>query len=246
MNNTEQKPLVENLRESHKGQSPEQLLRYFLETFKGRIALSSSMSAEDQVLTDMICRVNPSTQIFTLDTGRLPEETYNLIDQTKKKYGISIRVLFPDRREVEDMIADHGPNLFLDSVEKRKTCCRVRKIEPLKRMLKELDVWICGLRKEQSVTRVDLEPIQWDEQFGLIKLSPLLDFTNEQVWDYIHKHNVPYSALHDQGYTSIGCSPCTRPIAAGEDLRAGRWWWEEPEHKECGLHLDKKTSERSV
>lgn len=216
------------------------LLTYFLNRFEGKIVLASSMAAEDQVLTDMIVKINPTTEILTLDTGRLPQETYNVIDATQKRYGVKIRVLFPDYTQVEEMVAKHGVNLFYDSVHNRKLCCHIRKIEPLKCALKEMDVWICGLRKEQSVTRATLEPIQWDEQFGLIKLSPLLDWTTKQVWDYIRKNDVPYNALHDKGYPSIGCAPCTRAVADDEDIRAGRWWWEQPEHKECGLHWNKR------
>ena len=231
---------IDSLRQAVAGYSCEQLLGYFLEAFQGRIVLASSMAAEDQVLTDMVCRVAPTTKIVTLDTGRLPQETYDVIEATQKHYNRKINVLFPDYRQVEKMIDQHGPNLFFESAENRKLCCHVRKIEPLKRALDGMDVWICGLRKEQSVTRTGLEPIQWDEQFGLIKLSPLLDWTTEQVWDYIRQNNVPYNALHDKGYTSIGCAPCTRAVETGEDIRAGRWWWEQPEHKECGLHWNQQ------
>jgi phosphoadenosine phosphosulfate reductase len=241
----EEKMRVEELKQALAGAGPEQLIRYFLENFRGKIALSSSMAAEDQVLTDMICKIDPAVKIFTLDTGRLPQETYDVIESTRRKYGIQIEMLFPDRVQVEQMVNEHGPNLFRDSVENRKLCCQVRKIEPLKRALNGLDVWICGLRKEQSVTRVELEPIEWDQQFGLIKVSPLLDFSSEQVWEYIREHDVPYNALHDQGYPSIGCGCCTRAIKDGEDIRAGRWWWELPEHKECGLHWNKQVDKGS-
>jgi len=232
--------LLDELKAYGKDLDAVSLLTYFLDRFEGKIVLTSSMAAEDQVLTDMIVKINPATEILTLDTGRLPQETYDVIAATQKRYGIKIRVLFPDYTLVEGMIAKHGVNLFYDSVHNRKLCCHVRKIEPLKRALKDMDIWICGLRKEQSVTRTALEPIQWDEQFGLIKLSPLLDWSTKQVWEYIRKNNVPYNALHDQGYPSIGCAPCTRAVAPGEDIRAGRWWWEQPEHKECGLHWNEK------
>lgn len=228
---------VDYLRRECEGLDTEPLLRYFLQRFNGRIVLASSMAAEDQVLTDMICGINPETQIFTLDTGRLPQETYDIIEKTQRRYGISIRMLFPDAAEVEH-ITTHGPNSFRNSVEHRKACCYVRKVRPLRRALETADVWICGMRREQSPTREQLEPIQWDGQFGLIKLSPLADWTTEQVWTYIKLHNVPYNALHDKGYTSIGCAPCTRPVSDSEDIRAGRWWWESPQHKECGLHLN--------
>lgn len=241
---TNKQMLLNELHKNHGGRTPKQLLRYFIEKFSGRLVLTSSLAAEDQVLTDMIVKIDPSVSIVTLDTGRLPQETYNTIEATQKHYGITIRVLFPDYTQVEAMIEEHGPNLFLESVQNRKLCCHIRKIEPLKRGLQDKDVWICGLRKEQSVTRSGLEPIQWDEQFGLIKLSPLLNWSTEQVWDYIRKNDVPYNALHDKGYPSIGCAPCTRAVEKGEDIRAGRWWWEQPEHKECGLHWNKRADDR--
>lgn len=214
----------------------EPLLQYLLKRFKGRIVLASSLAAEDQVLTDMICRIDPETQIITLDTGRLPQETYDVIERTRRHYGVNIRILFPDAAEVERLAAQ-GPNAFHESIEQRKQCCYVRKVQPLRRALENADVWICGMRREQSPTREQLERIQWDHQFEMIKLSPLADWTTEQVWNYIRLHQVPYNALHDKGYASIGCAPCTRPVGPGEDIRAGRWWWESPEHKECGLHL---------
>jgi len=246
MQAVEQKKLrVEELKNNMAGATADDLVRYFLESFQGHVALASSMAVEDQVLTDMICKINPAVKIFTLDTGRLPEETYDVIERTRRKYGIKIEVLFPDHAQVEKMVNEHGPNLFKSSVENRKLCCHVRKTEPLKRALKGLDAWICGLRKEQSVTRTELEPIEWDEQFGLIKVLPLLDWSSEQVWEYVKKNNVPYNRLHDRGYPSIGCQCCTRAIEDGEDIRAGRWWWEKPEHKECGLHLNKQVNEGS-
>jgi phosphoadenosine phosphosulfate reductase len=213
----------------------ETMLKHFLTRFKGRIALASSMAAEDQVLTDMVCRLDPGVKIFTLDTGRLPEETYELIDRTRRHYGIDIQMFFPESSDIEQLTAK-GPNPFFKSIEQRKHCCSLRKVKPLRRALAGLDVWICGLRKEQSPTREHIEPVQWDGQFGLTKLSPLAEWTTEQVWDYIRHHNVPYNALHDKGYTSIGCAPCTRAVRDGEHVRDGRWWWELPEHKECGLH----------
>jgi phosphoadenosine phosphosulfate reductase len=234
-----QKQLFEDIKAKLAGSSAEMLVRYFIENYKGRFALSSSMAVEDQVLADMICKINPSVKIFTLDTGRLPEETYEVIDRTRRRYGIEIEVFFPEYSQVENMVNAHGPNLFRESIENRKLCCHIRKIEPLKRALNGLDAWLCGLRKEQSVTRSELETIQWDQQFGLIKVSPLLNWTTDQIWEYVKQNDVPYNRLHDQGYPSIGCRCCTRPIKDGEDIRAGRWWWERPEHKECGLHLNK-------
>lgn len=232
----DKKALVETLRRDLAGYSTLQLLGYFLDNFRDRIVLASSMAAEDQVLTDMVCKTHPATRIITLDTGRLPQETYDVIEKTRKHYNVEIEVLFPDYRQVQKMVDEQGPNLFYKSVQNRELCCHIRKIEPLKRALQGMDVWICGVRKEQSVTRAGLESIAWDEQFGLIKLSPLLNWTTGEIWDYIRQNNVPYNALHDKGYPSIGCAPCTRAVQEGEDIRAGRWWWEQPEHKECGLH----------
>jgi phosphoadenosine phosphosulfate reductase len=240
----EKKALLEELQRNLAGYSAPQLLSYFLESFESRIVLASSMAAEDQVLTDMICKTHPKTQIVTLDTGRLPQETHDVIEATRKHYNIKIKILFPDYKQVEKMVDEHGPNLFFESVQNRQLCCHIRKIEPLKRAMSNMDVWICGLRKEQSVTRTGLEAISWDEQFGLIKLSPLLDWSTEQVWDYIHQNNVPYNALHDAGYPSIGCAPCTRAVEQGQDIRAGRWWWETFEHKECGLHWNRQGDEQ--
>lgn len=222
------------------GMETEKMLAVLLEEFGDRIALASSFGAEDQVLTDMLCKITGSSRIFTLDTGRLHQETYDVMDATREKYGVTITALFPDRGQVEAMTGEQGPNLFYKSIENRKRCCSVRKIEPLKRHLANLDAWIVGLRKEQSVTRGNLEQIVWDSANGLIKINPLLDWTTEQVWDYIKTNDVPYNKLHDTGFPSIGCAPCTRAVKPGEDIRAGRWWWELPEHKECGLHWDKR------
>ena len=194
-----------------------------VEQLGDRVAFASSLGAEDQVVTDMLAKITGKPKIFTLDTGRLPEATYQLIDTTRRKYGIDIEILFPDRQKVEEMTNAYGPNLFRDSIENRKLCCRVRKIEPLKRKLATLDAWICGLRSEQSVTRKGLAAVEFDDAFGLIKINPLADWTDWQVWEYIKANNVPYSVLHDAGFPSIGCEPCTRAITQGEDIRAGRW-----------------------
>ena len=236
---TDMESLKEQLAEETERCSAEQLLKLIVERFGDRVALATSFGAEDQVLTDMLCRMSDRPSIFTLDTGRLPEQTYEVIQATREKYRIQIDILFPDWKKVEEMVNRFGPNLFYKSIEARQLCCRVRKIEPLKRKLSGLQAWICGLRVEQSVTRSDLQRIELDANFGLIKVSPLVDWTTEQVWGYIRENQVPYNKLHDKGYSSIGCAPCTRPIRNGEDIRAGRWWWEKPEHKECGLHLGK-------
>ena len=227
---------IEQLNQQFEGQSPEAVIQYFLSEYTGKIALSSSLGIEDQVLTDMIVKADKSTRIFTLDTGRLFPETYSLIDKTNIKYDIHLEVLFPDYMEVEKMVKEEGINLFYKGIDQRKACCRVRKLDPLKRAFQGLEVWICGLRKEQSITRQAVQLIEWDENNGLIKLNPLIHFTEDQVWDYIKKNHVPYNKLHDQGFPSIGCQPCTRAVQPGEDIRAGRWWWENPDQKECGLH----------
>lgn len=230
---------ITQLNEEFANATPEALLGYFLDRYGSRIALSSSLSIEDQVLTDMICRLKPDARIFTLDTGRLFPETYNLIDQTAMHYGIRLEVFFPDCTEVEKLVADCGINGFYESLEKRKRCCRIRKLDPLERALRGLDAWICGLRREQSVTRSEMRAVEWDEAHGLLKINPLIDWHEEQVWEYIRRNHVPYNKLHEQGFPSIGCQPCTRAVKPGEDIRAGRWWWESPDHKECGLHLRK-------
>jgi len=227
---------IEILNEKFSNKSPEEVLRFFLSEYKHRIALASSLGAEDQVLTKMIAEIDPETQIFTLDTGRVFPETYDLMSRTNEKYGIKLKVYFPDSGSVEKMVNEKGINLFYKSVENRKLCCGIRKIEPLKRAFEGLDVWICGLRKDQSVTRFFTKMVEWDENNGLIKVNPLLNWSEKQVWSYVKENEVPYNDLHDKGFPSIGCQPCTRAVNPGEDIRAGRWWWELPEQKECGLH----------
>ncbi len=217
--------------------STEDFLQAIANRFGQRIALASSMSCEDQVLTDMISRLGCDIGVFTIDTGRLPQSTYDLIDATRNKYDLKIQVLFPDREQVEHMVWANGMNLFHHSVEARKMCCYARKVVPLQRKLATLDAWVTGLRRQQAVTRSDICRAEWDEANELVKLNPLADWTTDQVWKYIHDNDVPYNELHDQGYPSIGCAPCTRAVEPGQDIRAGRWWWEEPEHKECGLHV---------
>jgi len=228
---------IEVLNAQFKEASIDTVLNYFLQTYKGKIAQASSFGAEDQVLSDLILRNDPEGKIFTLDTGRLPEETYTVMDQTNQKYGIKIEVYFPDLLDVEVLYKTQGINGFREDVNNRKWCCHVRKLAPLKRAVRNLDVWITGLRRSQSPTRESMRLVEWDEVNSLIKLNPLIEWSEEKIWSYIKSYKIPYSALHDQGYPSVGCAPCTRAIAEGEDIRAGRWWWENPEHKECGLHL---------
>jgi phosphoadenosine phosphosulfate reductase len=230
------KEKIQELNLQFEKKTPQEVLSYFLHEYKGRIALSSSLGIEDQALTHMVCNIDNSTKIFTLDTGRLFPETYTLIDKTNKHFGINLEVYFPESGRVEEMVRTKGINLFYDSIESRKECCKIRKIEPLKRAFQNLDVWICGLRKDQSITRFYSSAVEWDEANGLIKINPLINWTEKMVWEYIRVHHIPYNELHDKSFPSIGCQPCTRAVAAGEDIRSGRWWWEAPEHKECGLH----------
>ncbi|MCG8307016.1 MAG: phosphoadenylyl-sulfate reductase [Cytophagales bacterium] len=228
--------LVKELNERLKGLSAPQILTYFIHDYNGKVALGSSLGAEDQVLTDMIARIDRSTKIFTLDTGRVFPETYRTLHETSKKYSINIDVYFPNSEKVERMVNERGINLFYDSVGDRKMCCHIRKIEPLKRAMMDVDVWVTGIRKEQSITRILTEIVEYDHVNGKIKINPLLNWTEKDIWNYIKENDVPYNKLHDLGFPSIGCEPCTRAVKEGEDVRAGRWWWEAPEQKECGLH----------
>ena len=218
-------------------QSPQEVLGWALKTFHPRIAMAWS-GAEDVAVVDMMLKINPQARIFTLDTGRLNQETYELIAEVQKKYGITLEIMFPERATTEQMVRTKGMNLFYESIENRKLCCGIRKVEPLNRMLGELDAWVTGLRRGQAVTRTKLQKVEIDEAHqGIVKVNPIADWSLDQVWDYIKKNQVPYNKLHDQGYPSIGCEPCTRAVKPGEDERAGRWWWELPEQKECGLHV---------
>ncbi len=219
------------------GEMPaEKLLSWCFETFGSRVAIASSFGAEDVVLIDMASRVAPDLRVFTLDTGRLHQETYEIMDEINERYGIAVEVCFPDKRRLGAMAHKHGHNLFYRDISLRQLCCKVRKMEPLKAKMSELDAWVCGLRQEQSVTRNSICKIEGDHANGLFKINPLMDWSHQDVWDYIKKHKVPYNKLHDKGFPSIGCAPCTRPVGMCEEVRAGRWWWEDPEKKECGLH----------
>jgi phosphoadenosine phosphosulfate reductase len=219
------------------GMSSEEMLVWAVSLFTpAKVAFATSLGAEDQVLTDLLSRLSRPPLIFTLDTGRLFQETYDTLEGTQQHYGVEIELLFPEHSEVETLVRANGPNLFYRSREKRKLCCRVRKVNSLTRRLRGFELWITGLRREQAITRETMAVLEWDDTFGLLKLNPLLEWSTAEVWSYIREHRVPYHPLHDQGYPSIGCAPCTRAVKDGEDLRAGRWWWEEPEHKECGLH----------
>ena len=225
---------------SLESKSAQDVVRWALETFGNKVALASSFSAEDVAIIDMMAAVNPQPRIFTLDTGRLNQETYDVMDKIRERYKISIEVMFPQRDATEQMVREKGLNLFYHSIENRKLCCGIRKVEPLNRALATVDAWITGLRRDQVVTRGSVQKVAVDADHGSIaKINPLADWTWEQTMDYVKKHQVPYNVLHDRGYPSIGCAPCTRAIKPGEEFRAGRWWWELPEQKECGLHVSK-------
>ncbi|UPT78620.1 phosphoadenylyl-sulfate reductase [Sulfurovum sp. XGS-02] len=228
--------IIDSLNRKFKGTSPSEKLAYFLDVYRDRIGLSSSFGVEDQVLTDMVSKIDNNARIFTLDTGRLHPETYDVMDATNLKYNRKIEVFFPDTSSIQELYKTQGINGHYESLEKRKNCCYVRKIEPLQRALKGLDVWITGLRADQSITRTEVPLVEYDDNFKVIKVNPLIDWSEDDVWNYIKENNVPYNKLHDQGFPSIGCAPCTRAVKDGEDIRSGRWWWEDPEHKECGLH----------
>jgi phosphoadenosine phosphosulfate reductase len=227
---------VKEINEKFEPASTNQLLQFCSEIFKNKIFFSSSMGAEDQVLTHMLVGIDPNIRIVTLDTGRLFPETLDLIQYTNDKYKINIEVLFPDYKQVELMVKEKGINLFYDSIENRLRCCDIRKNEPLKRILPGMQAWITGIRREQSVNRKDSKIAEWDEKNKLIKINPLVNWKEEEVWDFIKLNKLPYNILHDKGYPSIGCAPCTRPTEKGEDIRMGRWWWENEDTKECGLH----------
>jgi phosphoadenosine phosphosulfate reductase len=212
------------------------VIGFFLQHFREKIVLSTSLGLEDQVLTEMVLRQRRNAEIFTLDTGRLFPETYDLIARTNKFFGIRIKTYFPEASRVEEMVARHGVNLFYDSVENRKLCCGIRKVAQLPRAFEGKEAWICGLRKDQSVSRFFNKMVEWDANNDLVKINPLINWTEKEVWAYIRDHSLPYNLLHDRGFPSIGCEPCTRAIEPGEDIRAGRWWWENELHKECGLH----------
>jgi phosphoadenosine phosphosulfate reductase len=198
-------------------------------------AFACSFGAEDMVLLDAIAKHAPRIEVFTLDTGRLPEETQILLDTVRNNYPITIRTYFPESAAVEAWVEQNGPNAFYKSVAQRQQCCDIRKVQPLRRALAGKKSWITGLRREQSQARLTLAIEAWDDANGLIKINPLLEWSNEDVWAYIRTHGIAYNALHDRGYPSIGCAPCTRAVQPGEDSRAGRWWWESSS-KECGLH----------
>jgi phosphoadenosine phosphosulfate reductase len=228
--------LVDSINERFDKAPVTDLLNYCIQQFGNKLFFASSMGAEDQVLTHLLTTINKNIRIVTLDTGRLFPETLDLIQYTNEKYKISIEVLFPDYKRVEQIVNSKGINLFYDSIENRLLCCEVRKNEPLNRILPGMEAWITGIRREQSVSRKGARIAEWDQKNNLIKINPLVYWTEDEVWDFIRQNKVPYNVLHDKGYPSIGCAPCTRAIEKGQDIREGRWWWENEDTKECGLH----------
>jgi phosphoadenosine phosphosulfate reductase len=208
----------------------------------GKVVYANSLGAEAMVLTDIIWTHVPQVDIFSIDTGRLHEETYDLLEKLERRYKRRLRIVYPETQRIEKLIGAQGINGFYHSIEARQSCCATRKIEPFKRAIAGYSAWVTGVRREQSAARALGQPIEWDAQYNLHKVSPLLEWTEEQVWQYIRARQIPYNSLHDKQFPSIGCAPCTRAILPGEDQRAGRWWWEQPESRECGLHPRVRTA----
>jgi len=220
--------------------SAERILGWAIESFHPRLALSASFGApEGMVLLEMMHAIEPASRVFMLDTGRMHEATYDLVDRVRDRYGKNVEIVFPNAADVQEMVQQKGMNLFYESLENRKACCFVRKVEPMRRYLQDLDGYVSGIRRDQNTTRADTPRVTIDSaNGGCVKVNPLADWTSERVWDYIRSRNVPVNRLHKTGYPSVGCAPCTRAIREGDDPRAGRWWWENAETKECGLHVD--------
>lgn len=227
---------INEIQELVNGKPIKESLSLLAEKFRDKIVFSTSLGFEDQVITDIIFTNDIPIRVFTLDTGRLFDETYTVLNKTNEFYNKKIQVYFPKNDAVEKLVNEKGPFSFYESVENRKQCCFIRKVEPLNRALQGMQFWITGIRSEHSVNRLGMEKIEWDEANGVYKFHPLLNWSTQEVINYIKKHNVPYNRLHDKGFISIGCSPCTRAVSDGEDFRAGRWWWEDNSKKECGLH----------
>lgn len=219
--------------------TPWQILTWSIKNYHPRLALSASFGApEGMVLLDMMHALDPETRVFVLDTGRLHPATYDLIDRVRDQYGKAVEVVFPDAARVEDMVREKGMNLFYESIENRQLCCRVRKVEPMRRYLADVDAYVTGLRRDQNLNRRDTPKVELDvANGGLVKINPIAGWTREQVMEYVGEHRVPINRLHNEGFPSVGCGPCTRAVRAGEDARAGRWWWENDDTKECGLHV---------
>jgi len=240
--------ITQHIKKETAGLSPVEALRYLADTFAGEIIFSTSFGWEDQVITHMIFANNIPIKVFTLETGRLFPETYYVWNRTLEMYGKEIHAYFPNAEKVQQMVSKKGPNSFYESVDNRKECCNIRKIEPLKRALAGNQCWITGIRADQSANREDMQNLEWDEGNNMLKFHPIFSWTLDDVKQYIKDNNIPYNVLHDRGFPSIGCAPCTRAVQPGEDFRAGRWWWEDQSKKECGLHstdavIDEDTKE---
>jgi phosphoadenosine phosphosulfate reductase len=227
---------IEEIKSAIKDKSPQEVLSFLAQNFEGEIVFSTSFGWEDQVISDMIFSQNLPIKVFTLDTGRMFTETYFTWNRTLEKYQKPIHAYYPNEQKLQEMISLKGPSSFYESVENRKECCGLRKVEPLNRALKNQKIWITGIRADQSVNREDMDWVELDEAHQLIKVHPIFHWTLDDVKSYVREKNVPYNPLHDKGFPSIGCQPCTRAVAEGEDFRAGRWWWEDASKKECGLH----------
>ena len=227
---------IEDIKIAIKDKSPQEVLSYLAQNFEGEIVFSTSFGWEDQVISDMIFSANLPIKVFTLDTGRMFTETYYTWSRTLEKYQKPIHAFYPNEEKLQTMVSLKGPSSFYDSVENRKECCGIRKVEPLNRALKDQKIWITGIRADQSPNREDMDWVELDEAHQLIKVHPIFNWTLEDVKAYVKEKNVPYNPLHDKGFPSIGCQPCTRAVQEGEDFRAGRWWWEDASKKECGLH----------
>ena len=227
---------TEYIKQQVAGLDPVEALALLANTFPGKIIFSTSFGWEDQVITHMIFANKLPIKVFTLETGRLFPETYYVWNRTMEMYGQPIHAYYPNNELLEQMVNTKGPNSFYESVDNRKECCGIRKLEPLKRALTGNEVWITGIRAEQSINRQFMDNVEWDDQNNLIKFHPVYEWTLDDIKNYIKQHNIPYNTLHDRGFPSIGCAPCTRAVREGEDFRAGRWWWEDQSKKECGLH----------
>ena len=227
---------IDNLALQIKGKDPVEVLQYFAAQYPGLVTFSTSFGWEDQVVTDLIFKNNIPIEVFTLETGRLFPETYYVWNRTLEIYKQPIKAYLPQTESLQQLLQEKGPNSFYESVENRKNCCQIRKIEPLKRALQGKKIWVTGIRAEQSANRLDMSNLEWDEQNQLLKYHPIFDWSLNEVKAYVKEHNIVYNTLHDRGFPSIGCAPCTRAVAEGEDFRAGRWWWEDQSKKECGLH----------
>lgn len=232
----EHQQIIESLNAEFLNADAQTIIKKSIALFGNKISFASSMGLEDQAITHIISKEEKKCEIFTLDTGRMFYETYDLIERTQNQLKVKINIFFPKAEAIENLVNSKGINLFFYDVNQRKECCQIRKIEPLSRALNGMEAWICGLRRDQSITRKDINFAEWDSNNNLIKINPLLNWTESDLNRYIKTNKIPYNMLHDKGFPSIGCAPCTRAITEGEDVRAGRWWWENPETKECGLH----------